>query len=230
MGIHGATQLPSGGEGSDPSSTCGSCSLSAFPISPFSAAVKFKWSQAFEPQSMCWFLFLFFCFFKGTFHVYSLDMFVPLFTHTGYLTIWGCCLSLTCSRWQGRSDGDGHFPGRSGHTVRDGFCAAVTRHYHTAHTAPRTHTPQAHEDDHIWYTDDILSLLWQHELIFMLWHPLLCGCYSSQIYHFNGEVVRPEDYLRDKYIIACSFRYRPDVIVPWVTLSRRMPSGAVKHT
>lgn len=66
------------------------------------------------------------------------------------------------------------------------------------------HTPQAHEDDHIWYTDDILSLLWQHELIFMLWHPLLCGCYSSQIYHFNGEVVRPEDYLRDKYIIACS--------------------------
>lgn len=67
------------------------------------------------------------------------------------------------------------------------------------------YTPQAHEDDHIWYTDDILSLLWQHGLIFLLWHPLLCGCYSSQIYHFNGEIVRPEDYLRDKYIIACSF-------------------------
>lgn len=135
-------------------------------------------------------------------HVGSLGMFVSLFTHTAYLTIWGC-LTLTCSRWQARSDGDGHFPGRSGHTVRDGFCVAVTRYYQTAHSAP--HTPQAHEDDHIWYTDDILSLLWQHGLIFLLWHPLLCGCYSSQIYHFNGEVVKPEDYLRDKYIIVCSF-------------------------
>lgn len=133
----------------------------------------------------------------------SLGMFVPLFyAHTDYLTIQGC-LTLTCSRWQAWSDGDGHFPGRSGHTVRDGFCVAVTRYYQTAHTAP--HTPQPHEDDHIWYTDDILPLLWQHGLIFLLWHPLLCGCYSSQIYHFNGEVVRPEDYLRDKYIIVCSF-------------------------
>lgn len=132
----------------------------------------------------------------------SLGMFVSLFTDAAHLTISGS-LTLTCSRWQAQSDGDGHFPGRSGHTVRDGFCVAVTRHYQTAHTAP--HTPQAHEDDHIWYTDDILSLLWQHELIFLLWHPLLCGCYSSQIYHFNGEVVRPEDYLRDKYIIVCSF-------------------------
>lgn len=113
------------------------------------------------------------------------------------------CLTLTCSRWQARSDGDGHFPGRYGHTMRDRFCEAVTRHYQTAHSAPNT--PQAHEDDHIWYTDDILSLLWQHGLIFLLWHPLPCGCYSSQIYHFNGEVVRPEDYLRDKYIIVCSF-------------------------
>lgn len=132
----------------------------------------------------------------------SLRMFVSLFTEAAYLTIWDR-LTLTCSEWQSRSDGDGHFPGRSGHTVRDGFCVPVRRHYQTAHTAP--HTPQAHEDDHIWYTDDILSLLWQHELIFLLWHPLLCGCYSSQIYHFNGEVVRPEDYLRDKYIIVCSF-------------------------
>lgn len=132
----------------------------------------------------------------------SLEMFVSLFTHTASLSMWGC-LPLTCGGWQGRSDGDGHFPGRSGHTVRDGFCVTVTRHYKTAHTARRA--PQAHEDDHIWYTDDILSLLWQHELIFLPWHPLLCGCYSSQIYHFNGEEVRPEDYLRDKYIIACSF-------------------------
>lgn len=49
---------------------------------------------------------------------------------------------------------------------------------------------------------------------FLLWHASLCGCYSSQIYHFNGEVVRPEDYLRDKYITVASFRYRPNVIVP----------------
>lgn len=54
-------------------------------------------------------------------------------------------------------------------------------------------------------THDTPSLLWQHTLIFLLWHPLPCGCYSSQIYHFNGEVVRPEDYLRHKYIIVCSF-------------------------
>lgn len=132
----------------------------------------------------------------------SLGMFVSLFAQPAFPTAWGC-LSLTCSRWQAQSDGDGHFPGRSGHTVRDEFCVAVTRHYQAERTAP--HTPQAHEDDHIWYTDDILSLLWQHGLIFLLWHPLLCGCYSSQIYHFNGEVVRPEDYLRDKYIIVCAF-------------------------
>lgn len=74
------------------------------------------------------------------------------------------------------------------------------------------HTPQPHEDDHIWYTDDILSLLRQHGLIFLLWHPLLCGSYSSQINHFNGEVVRPEDYLRDKYIIVCSFA------IDWMSL------------
>lgn len=37
--------------------------------------------------------------------------------------------------------GDGHFPGRSGHTMRDGFCAAVTRHYETPHTAPHTTSP-----------------------------------------------------------------------------------------
>lgn len=132
----------------------------------------------------------------------SRRMFVLLFTLRTHLTTWGC-LTLTCSGWQARSDGDGHFPGRYGHTMRDRFCEAVTRHYQTAHSAPNT--PQAHEDDHIWYTDDILSLLWQHGLIFLHWHPLLCGCYSSQIYHFNGEVVRPEDYLRDKYIIVCSF-------------------------
>lgn len=131
----------------------------------------------------------------GVYRHASLGMFVSLFTEAASLTIWSC-LTLTSCEWQSWSDGDGHFPGRSGHTVRDGFCVVVTRHYQTAHTAP--HTPQAHEDDHIWYTDDILSLLWQHELIFLLWHPLLCGCYSSQIYHFNGEVVRPEDYLRDK--------------------------------
>lgn len=135
-------------------------------------------------------------------------MFVPLFPHTAHLTVWDY-LTLTWIRLKARDDGDGHFPGRCGHTVRDGFCVAVTRHYQTAHTATHTHTlahtPQAHEDDHIGYTDDILSLLWQHGLIFLLWHPLLCGCYSSQIYHFNGEVVRPEDYLRDKYIIVCSF-------------------------
>lgn len=54
-------------------------------------------------------------------------------------------------------------------------------------------------------THDSPSLLWQHALIFLLWHALPCGCYSSQIYHFNGGVVRPEDYLRHKYIIVCSF-------------------------
>lgn len=71
-------------------------------------------------------------------------------------------------------------------------------------TRPRaqTHSAHIHEDDHIWYTDDILCLLWQHRLIFLLWHPLACGCYSSQIYHSNGEVVTPEDYLRDKYIFV----------------------------
>lgn len=144
---------------------------------------------------------------------------LAIFTHRTHRTRWGC---LMLTGWQVGSDGVGHFPGRSGHTMRDSVCvsvcvrvwvcvsvcvfffppALVTRHYQTAHSPPNT--PQAHEDDHIWYTDDILSLLWQHGLIFLLRHPLLCGCYSSQIYHFNGEVVRPEDYLRDKYIIVCS--------------------------
>lgn len=99
----------------------------------------------------------------------------------------------------------------------------ITRRHIQLHIHTHTHTPQAHEDDHIWYTDDILSLLWQHGLIFLLWHPLLCGCYSSQIYHFNGEVVRPEDYLRDKYIIVCSFGIDRVSLCPWLTLSRRMP-------
>lgn len=129
--------------------------------------------------------------------------FVSLFTHRAHLTVRGC-LSLTCTRWQARSDGDGHFPGRSGHTMRDGFFLWLSQDITRRHILLQTHR-KPHEDDHIWYTDDILSLLWQHGLIFLHRHPLLCGCYSSQIYHFNGEVVRPEDYLRDKYIIVCSF-------------------------
>lgn len=112
-------------------------------------------------------------------------------------------LSLMCRRWQAQNAWNGLFPGRFGHTVRDWLSVAVTRHYGTVRTAPQT--PEAHEDDHIWYTDDILSLLWQHRLIFLLWHSSPCGCYSSQIYHFNGEVVRPENYLRDECIIVCSF-------------------------
>lgn len=83
--------------------------------------------------------------------------------------------------------------------------APVTRHYQTAHSAPNA--PPAHEDDHIWYTDDILSLAVTtraHFFLFCSGIPPLRGCHSSQIYHFNGEVVRPEDYLRDKYIIVSS--------------------------
>lgn len=108
----------------------------------------------------------------------------------------------------------------SGHSLTDGACVAVWRLRQTARAAPNA--PRSHEDDHIWYTDDILSPLRQHRLIFPLWHPSLCGCYSSQIYHFNGEVVRPEDYLRDKYITVLLFGIDRTSLCPRLTLSRQM--------
>lgn len=115
--------------------------------------------------------------------------------------------------WRARSGEVGHLAGRS--WPRDEWWGLCGCH---AALPDGTRRSKSHRDPMKMITFDTQMTFYPRRddagSFFPLWHASLCGCYSSQIYHFNGEVVRPEDYLRDKYITVSSFRYRPNVIVP----------------